>query len=74
MLMRALQFRKNCFAAIREIVTPEEMEEAVFTDEKQVREENIRQITENWKKLLQKMKNGLQYLGGCISVSEEDGT
>ena len=30
----------------REIVTPEEMEEAVFTDEKQVREENIRQITE----------------------------
>ena len=31
---------------MKEIVTPEEMEEAVFTDEKQVREENIRQITE----------------------------
>ena len=30
---------------MKEIVTPEEMEEAVFTDVKQVREENIRQIT-----------------------------
>ena len=36
------------FAAMREIVTPEQMEEAVFTDEKQVREENIRQITEKF--------------------------
>lgn len=31
---------------IKKIVTPEQMEEAVFTDEKQVREENIRQIKE----------------------------
>ncbi len=37
---------EELFAAIREIVPPEEMERAVFTDEKQVREENIRQITE----------------------------
>ena len=36
---------EELFAAIKEIVTPEEMEEAVFTDEKQVREENIRVIT-----------------------------
>ena len=36
---------EELFAAIREIVTPEEMEVAVFTDEKQVREENIRKIT-----------------------------
>ena len=36
---------EELFAAIKEIVTPEQMEEAVFTDEKQVREENIRQIT-----------------------------
>ncbi len=36
---------EELFAAIREVVTPEEMEEAVFTDEKQVREENIRVIT-----------------------------
>jgi len=31
---------------IRELVPSEEMEQAVFTDEKQVREENIRQITQ----------------------------
>ena len=37
---------EEMFAAIKEIVPPAEMEEAVFTDEKQVREENIRQITE----------------------------
>ena len=34
------------FDAIKEIVTPEQMEEAVFTDEKQTREENIRVIKE----------------------------
>ncbi|MDO4788169.1 MAG: polyribonucleotide nucleotidyltransferase [Johnsonella sp.] len=32
--------------AIREIVSPQEMEDAVFTDEKQLREENIRKIRE----------------------------
>ena len=37
---------EELFAAIKEIVPPETMEEAVFSDEKQVREENIRQITE----------------------------
>lgn len=36
---------EEMFAAIREIVPPAEMEEAVFTDEKQTREENIRTIT-----------------------------
>ncbi len=37
---------EEMFARIKEIVPPEEMEVAVFTDEKQVREENIRKITE----------------------------
>lgn len=37
---------EELFAKMKEIVTPEEMETAVFTDAKQVREENIRQITE----------------------------
>ena len=37
---------EEMFAAIKELVPPEEMEEAVFTDEKQVREENINNITE----------------------------
>ena len=31
---------------MKEVVTPEEMEEAVFTDDKQTREENIRAVTE----------------------------
>ncbi len=35
---------EELFAAIREIVTPEQMEEAVFTDVKQVREANISAI------------------------------
>ncbi len=36
---------QEMFDAMKEIVPPEEMEEAVFTDEKQVREENIRNVT-----------------------------
>ena len=34
------------FEKIKEIVPPAEMEEAVFTDEKQIRDKNIREITE----------------------------
>lgn len=34
------------FADMKKIVSPEEMEEAVFTDDKQAREENVKQITE----------------------------
>ena len=37
---------QELFDAIQEIVPPAEMEEAVFTDDKQTREENIRVITE----------------------------
>lgn len=37
---------EELFAKMKEIVTPLEMESAVFTDEKQVREENIRVIRE----------------------------
>ncbi len=36
---------EELFAAIREIVPPEQMEEAVFTDDKMKEEENIRDIT-----------------------------
>ena len=39
---------EELFAAMKEIVTPAEMEVAVFTDEKQVREENIRQIRDKF--------------------------
>ena len=48
------------FAAIKEIVTPEEMEVAVFTDEKQVREENIRVIKE---KLEEAFADNEEWLG-----------
>lgn len=37
---------EELFAAMKEIVTPEQMEEAVFTDDKQTREGNIRVIKE----------------------------
>ena len=37
---------EELFAAIKEVVTPEDIEEAVFTDDKQTREGNIRAITE----------------------------
>ena len=37
---------EELFAAIKEVVTPEAMEEAVFSDDKQTREGNIRVITE----------------------------
>ena len=37
---------EELFAAIKETVTPEEMEVAVFSDDKQTREENIRVVTE----------------------------
>lgn len=36
----------DLFKAIKEIVPPEKMEEAVFTDEKQKREENLKEIKE----------------------------
>ena len=60
--MRAVQFRKSCLQQCKEIVPPAEMEEAVFTDEKQTREENIRaSYREVWKRHLLRMKSGLQF-------------
>ena len=46
--------------AMKKIVTPEEMEVAVFTDEKQVREENIRAIKE---KLTEAFADNEEWLG-----------
>ena len=46
MSMKAVPIPEELFDAIKEIVPPAEMEQAVFTDEKQIREDNIRQITE----------------------------
>ena len=66
-IMKAVLFRKRLFAAMKEIVPPAEMEVAVFTDDKQTREENIRcRSQRSSKKHLLTMKNGLQYLGEAI--------
>lgn len=54
------------FAAMKEIVTPEEMEVAVFTDEKQVREENIRQITAKLEAAFADNEEWLAVLGEAI--------
>ena len=57
---------EELFAAIKEIVPPEEMEEAVFTDEKQVREENIRKITERLEEAFAENEEWLAVLGEAI--------
>ena len=57
---------EEMFAAMREIVTPAEMEEAVFTDVKQVREENIRAITEKLEEAFAENEEGLAVLGDAV--------
>ena len=57
---------EEMFAAIKEIVPPVEMEEAVFTDEKQVREENIRKITEKLEEAFADKEDWLPVLGEAV--------
>ncbi len=57
---------EELFAAIREIVNPEEMEEAVFTDDKQTREDNIRRITEKLEQAFADNEEWLAVLGEAI--------
>ena len=57
---------EELFAAIKELVPPAEMEEAVFTDEKQVREENIRQITARLEEAFAENEEWLAVLGEAI--------
>ncbi len=57
---------EELFAAIKEIVPPEEMEEAVFTDVKQVREENIRKITERLEEAFAENEAWIEVLGEAI--------
>lgn len=53
-------------AAIKEIVPPQEMEVAVFTDEKQVREENIKAITQRLEEAFADKEEWLPLLGEAI--------
>ena len=57
---------EELFAAIREIVPPEEMEEAVFTDDKQTREENIREITARLQDKFADNEEWLNVLGEAV--------
>ena len=57
---------EELFAAIKEIVPPAEMEEAVFTDDKQTREENIRQVTAKLEEAFAENEEWLAVLGEAV--------
>ena len=57
---------EQMFEDIKKTVTPEQMEEAVFTDEKQKREENIRAITEQLEEAFADNEEYLAVLGEAI--------
>ena len=57
---------EEMFAAMREIVTPEQMEEAVFTDVKQVREENLRQVREKLEEAFAENEEWLPLVGEAL--------
>ena len=57
---------EELFEEIKKIVPPAEMEAAVFTDVKQVREENIRQITEKLEAAFADNEEWLAVLGDAV--------
>ena len=57
---------EELFGAIREIVTPQEMEEAVFTDDKQTREKNIAEITAKLEEAFAGNEEWLAVLGEAV--------
>ena len=57
---------EELFNAIKEIVPPAEMEEAVFTDEKQVREENIKAVTAKLEEAFADNEEWMAVLGEAI--------
>ena len=59
------------FAAMKEIVPPAEMEVAVFTDEKQVREDNIRNITDKLTEAFADNEEWLALLGEAVYQYEK---
>ncbi len=62
---------EELFAAIRELVSQEEMEEAVFTDDKQTREANIAAITERLEEAFAENEEWLAILGEAIYQYEK---
>jgi polyribonucleotide nucleotidyltransferase len=59
------------FEEIKKIVPPEEMETAVFTDDKQTREENIRVITEKLEEAFAENEEWLAILGEAVYQYEK---
>ena len=57
---------QELFDAIKEIVPPEEMEVAVFSDDKQTRENNIAQITDKLKEAFAEKEEWLAVLGESV--------
>lgn len=57
---------QEMFDEMKNIVTPEDMEKAVFTDEKQVREENIRKITEKFEEAFAEKPEWMEILGEAV--------
>ncbi|MEG1847014.1 MAG: polyribonucleotide nucleotidyltransferase [Lachnospiraceae bacterium] len=57
---------EEMFAAMKELVPPAEMEVAVFTDEKQVREENIRVIKAKMEEAFAEKEEWLAVLGEAL--------
>ena len=57
---------QELFDAIKEIVPPEEMEVAVFSDDKQTRENNIAEITDKLKEAFAKKEEWLAVLGEAV--------
>ena len=62
---------EEMFAAMREIVTPEEMEVAVFTDDKQTREDNVAAVTEKLKEAFADNEEWLAILDEAVYQYEK---
>ena len=62
---------EELFAAIKEVVPPEEMEKAVFTDDKQTREGNIAEITDRLTEKFADNEEWLAILGEAIYQYEK---
>ena len=57
---------QELFDAMKKVVTPEEMEEAVFSNEKLVREENIKKVTEKMAEAFADNEEWMAVLGEAV--------
>ena len=62
---------EDMFAKMREIVTPEEMENAVFTDDKQTRESNVAAVTEKLREAFAENEEWLAILDEAVYQYEK---